>query len=53
MASFQDKIGWKTQRKREKIKIVVTFCSVHTRCVIENSKEIAKKFKKLENTTMA
>ena len=37
-------------REREKIKIVVSFCSVPTRHVIENSKNIAKKFK---NTIMA
>ena len=39
-------------RKRE-IKIVVPFRSVPTRCVIENSKQIAKKFKKLKNTIVA
>ena len=39
-------------RKRE-IKIIVPFRSVPTRCVIENSKQIAKKFKKLKNTVMA
>ena len=49
MASFQAKIGWKTLRKRE-IKIVVSFYSVRTRRVIQNSKKIAKKFK---NTIMA
>ena len=45
MASFQAKIGWKKIRKRE-IKIIAPFHSVPTRCVIENSKQIAKKFKK-------
>ena len=41
MASFQAKIGWKTQRKREN-----KYChSVPTLRVIENSKEIAKNFK--------
>ena len=39
-------------RKRE-IKIIVPFRSVPTRCVIENSKQIAKKFKKLKNTVVA
>ena len=52
MASFQAKIGWKTQRKREN-KNVVSFCSVPSRRVIKNSKKIAKKFKKLKNTIMA
>ena len=44
MASFQDKIGWKTQRKRE---------NKNCRKKIENSKKIAKKLKKLKNTIMA
>ena len=39
-------------RKRE-IKIIVPFRSVPTRCVIENSKQIAKKSKKLKNTVVA
>ena len=52
MNSFQAKIGRKQMRKRE-IKIIVPFCSVPTRCVIENSKQIAKKFKKLKNTVVA
>ena len=52
MNSFQAKIGWKKMRKRE-IKIIVPFRSVPTRCVIEKSKQIAKKFKKLKNTIMA
>ena len=52
MASFQAKIGWKKMRKRE-TKIITPFRSVPTRCVIENSKEIAKKFKKLKNTIVA
>ena len=51
MNSFQAKIGWKKMRKRE-IKIIVPFHSLPTRCVIENSKQIAKKFKKLKNTIM-
>ena len=52
MNSFQAKIGWKKTRKRE-IKIIVPFRSVPTRCVIENSKQIAKKLKKLKNTIVA
>ena len=51
MNSFQAKIGWKQMRKRE-IKIIVPFRSVPTRCLIENSKQIAKKFKKLKNTVV-
>ena len=49
MASFQDKIGWKAQRKRENKNCRF----VPTRRVIENSKKIAKKLKKLKNTVMA
>ena len=49
MNSFQAKVGWKKMRKRE-IKIIIPFCSVPTRCVIENSKQIAKK---LKNTIVA
>ena len=49
MNSFQAKIGWRKMRKRE-IKIIVPFRSVPTQCVIENSKQIAKKLKKLKNT---
>ena len=52
MASFQAKIGWKTQRKRE-IKIFIAFRSVPTLRVIENSKKIAKKLKILNNTIIA
>ena len=44
MASFQAKIGWKKTRKREN----TNYRFVPTQCVIENSKQIAKKFKKLE-----
>ena len=44
MNSFQAKIGRKKMRKRE-IKIIVPFSFVPTRCVIENSKQIAKKLK--------
>ena len=52
MNSFQAKIGWKQMRKRE-IKFIVPFRSVPTRCVIENSKQIAKKFKKIKNAVVA
>ena len=52
MNSFQAKIGWKQMRKRE-IKIIVPFRSVPTQCVIKNSKQIAKKLKKLKNTVVA
>ena len=52
MNSFQAKIGRKKMRKRE-IKFIVPFRSVPTRCVIENSKQIPKKFKKLKNTIVA
>ena len=52
MNSFQAKIGWKQMRKR-KIKIIVPFHSVPTRCVRENSKQIAKKLKKLKNSVVA
>ena len=45
--SFQAKIGWKNMRKRE-TKIIVPFCSVPTRCVIENSIKKEKKEKKKE-----
>ena len=52
MNSFQAKVSWKNIRKRE-IKFIVPFRSVPTRCVIENSKQIAKKLKKLKNTIVA
>ena len=51
MSSFQAKIGWKRQRKRENKKL--SFRSVSTRLFRENSKKIAKKFKKLQNMIMA
>ena len=51
MASFHAKIGWKRLRKIEKKKLSLRF--VLTRAVIEKSKKIAKKFKKLKNTFMA
>ena len=46
MASFPAKIGWNRPRKREN----KNYRSVPTRRVIENSKKIAKKFKKLKNS---
>ena len=48
MNSFQAKIGWKRMGKRESKKLSFRF--VPTRCVIENSKKITQKFKKLKNT---
>ena len=47
MNSFQAKIGRKNVRKRE-IKVIIPFRSVPARCVIENSKQMAKKFKILK-----
>ena len=47
-ATFQAKIGWKRLRKRENKKL--SFRSIPTRRVIENSKKIANKLKKLKNT---
>ena len=52
MNSFQAKVGCKNMGKRE-IKFIFPFLSVPTRCVIENSKQIAKKFRKLKNTVVA
>ena len=51
MASFQAKTGWK--RLTEKIKIIVSFRSVPTRRVRENSKKRTKKFNKLKDTVLA
>ena len=54
MAPFQAKICWKTHRKRKNRNYhSVPFRSHPTLSVIENFKKIAKKFKKLKNTTMA
>ena len=50
MASLQAKIGWKRPRRRKNKNCRFVF--VPTRRVIENSKKIAKKFKKLKNTIM-
>ena len=46
MNSFEAKIGWKRMGKSENKKLSIRFVS--TRCVIENFKKIAKKFKKLK-----
>ena len=51
MASFQAKIGWKRLRKREKIKIIVLFCSYPTRK--NKLQQNSKKIQKLKNTIMA
>ena len=51
MVSFQAKIGWKRLRKRENKKL--SFRSIPSLRVIENSKKIANKLKKLKNTIMA
>ena len=51
MASFQAIIGWKRMRNRKKKKFSLRF--VLTRRMIENSKKIAKKLKKLKDTIMA
>ena len=51
MDSFQAKIGRKRLRKRENKKLSFRF--VLTRFVLENSKTIAKKFKKIKNFFMA
>ena len=48
MNSFQAKIGWERMGKRGNKKLSFRF--VPTRCVIENSKKITKKLKKLINT---
>ena len=50
MVSFQAKIGWKLPRMKEKKKL---FRWVFTWPGIENSKKIAKKFKKIKNTIIA
>ena len=39
--------------RKWEIKIIIPFRSVPTRYVIENSKQIAKKFKKIKNTVVA
>ena len=52
MNSFEAKMDRKMMRQRE-IKVIVPFRFVPGRCVTENSKQIAKKFKKLKNTNVA
>ena len=52
LASIQAKIGWKRMRKRENKKQKSSLRFVSTQRVIENSKNIAKKLKKLKNTVM-
>ena len=49
MDSLQAEIGWKMPRKRKK---KLSVCSVPTQRVIENSKKIAIKLKKLKYTIM-
>ena len=46
MRSFHAKVGWKRMGKIENKKL--SFHFVPTRCIIENSKKITKKFKKLK-----
>ena len=46
MKSIQAKVGWKRMGKRENKKLSFRF--VPTRCVIGNSKKIAKKLKKIK-----
>ena len=66
MASFQAKIGWKRLRKSEnknypsvpflpekERKEKLSFRSIFTRGVVENSKKMAKKLKKLKNIIVA
>ena len=48
MALFQDKSRSEKAGKERKKKL--SFRSVPTQCVTENSKKIVKKFKKLKNT---
>ena len=50
MKSIQAKVGWKRMGKRENKKLSFRF--VPTRSVIQISKKITNKFKKLENTIM-
>ena len=53
MATFKAKIGWKRMLKREnKNYRFVSFRTIPTRRVLENSKKITKKFKKLKNIIM-
>ena len=53
MTSFLAKIGWKMMRKREnKNYRSVPFRSIPIRCIMENSKKIAKKLKKKKKKTL-
>ena len=49
MAAFQAKTEWKTLKKREN----KNYRFVSIRRIRDNSKKIAKRFKKLKNTVMA
>ena len=51
MASFEEKRRWKRSRTRENK--IDCFCSVPTTNVIQNSKKIAKKFRKFKKIIMA
>ena len=52
MASFQDKIGWKTQKNRENKNChSVPFRSYHTRN--RKFQKNSKRIQKIKNTTMA
>ena len=51
MASFQGKIFWKRPKKRENKNYF--FIPLLPDALYKNSKKIAKKFKKLNNTIMA
>ena len=51
MASFQAKIVWKRQRRRENTNY--RFVSFLSDALLKISKKIAKKFKKLKNACMA
>ena len=54
MALFQAEVGRKRLGKRKNRKYrSVPFRSVPTQRVIENSKKVAKKFKKLKNSIMS
>ena len=54
MAAFQAKTDWKTLKKGEnKNYRFVSFRFVSIRRIRDNSKKIAKKFKKLKNPVMA
>ena len=52
MAPFQARTRWKRPRERER-KYILSFHFVPTHHLIENSKKIAKKFKKLKNHVLA